>query len=63
MVSNECGGSSEFTHIHEDYVPHGKCRNCSEYCWRQLIMNSILNDFDNLIDNHTDEEFKLLLRN
>ena len=28
MPCNECGGSSEITHIYEDYVAHGKCKNC-----------------------------------
>ena len=59
MVCNNCGGSCEFTHVNEDYITHGKCRNCySGYSKCQL---NILNDFDNLRD-HTDEQFRLLLR-
>ena len=58
MVCNECGGSCEFTHVNKDYVAHGKCRNCySGYSKRQL---NILNDFDNLRDGHTGEQFRLL---
>ena len=52
----------ELTHISEYYVTHGNCRNCSEYVLKQLIMDSIINDFDNLRDNHTDEQLRLLLR-
>ena len=60
MVRNECGGSCEFTHVNEDYVAHGKCRNCySGYSKHQL---NIPNDFGNLRDDHTDEQFRLLLR-
>ena len=60
MVCNECGGSCEFTHVNENYIAHGKCRNCySGYSKHQL---SVLNDFDNLRSNHTDEQFRLLLR-
>ena len=60
MVCNECGGSCEFTHVNEDYVAHGKCRNCYlGHSKHQLTVDSI---FDDLRDNHTDEQFRLLLR-
>ena len=60
MFCNECGESCEFTHIDEDYVAHGKCRNCySGYSKYQPSVNS---DFDNLRVNHNDEQFRLLLR-
>ena len=59
IVCNECGGSCEFTHVNEDYIAHGKCRNCIGYGKRQL---NILNDFDNLRNNHTVKQFRLLLR-
>ena len=60
MFYNECGESCEFTHIDEDYVAHGKCRNCySGYGKHQLSVNSI---FDNLKVSHNDEQFRLLLR-
>ena len=44
----------ELMHISEYYIAHGKCRNCTEYVSKQLIIDSIFNDVDNLIDNHTD---------
>ena len=28
MPCNECGESCEITHIDEDYVAHGKCKDC-----------------------------------
>ena len=60
MVCNECGGSCEVTDVNEDYVAHGKCRNCyTGYSKCQLTVDSI---FDNRRDNRTDEQFKLLLR-
>ena len=60
MVCHECGGSCEFTHINEDYIAHGKCRNCySGYGKRQI---NILNDLDNLKFYHNDGQFRLLLR-
>ena len=53
-----CGKSCEFTHVNEDYIAYGKCRNCySGYSKHQL---NILNDFDNLRNNHTDEQFRLI---
>ena len=37
MDCEECRESWEFTHINEDYIAHGKCRNCySGYSKRQL---------------------------
>ena len=63
MVCDNCGGSCELTLIDEGYITHGKCRNCySGYGKRQLAMDSILNNFDNLCDGHTDEHFRVLLR-
>ena len=52
----------ELIHIIEDYVAHGKCRNCQEYVLKQLNKQSIFKDFANLRDNHTDEQLKLLLK-
>ena len=52
----------ELFHMSEDCAAHGKCRYCSEYISKQLIMNSLLKDFGNLKDNHIDEQFRLLLR-
>ena len=49
MVCDLCGESCEFTHMDEDYVTHGKCRDCySGYSKRQLNMNVIFKDFGNL---------------
>ena len=49
MVSNNCQESCNITHIDEDYITHGKCKECySGYSKRQLNKDSILNDFDNL---------------
>ena len=63
MPCNECGESCEITHIDEDYVAHGKCKNCySGYSKCQLNKDSILNDFGNLRVEHNDEQFRLLLR-
>ena len=60
MVCGNCGGSCEFTHVNEIYIAHGECRSCySGYSKRRL---NVLNDFANLRDNHTDEQFRLLLR-
>ena len=60
MVCNECGESCEFTHVNGDYIAHGKCRNC--YSGKRKLQLRILDNFDNLRDNHTDEQFKSLLR-
>ena len=46
----------ELIHMSDDYVTHGKCRCCSEYFSKQLIIN----DFGNLKDNHADKQFRLL---
>ena len=55
MVCDNCGGSSEFTHVNKVYVAHGKCKNCySGYGKCQL---SIFNNFVNLRENHTDKQF------
>ena len=63
MPCNECGESCEFTHMDENFVTHGKCRNCySGYSKRQLNKYFIFNDFDNLRVGHNDEQFRLLLR-
>ena len=63
MVCDVCENSCEITHIDENYVTHGKCRNCySGYSIHQLNKDSILNDFDNLRVGHNDEQFRLLLR-
>ena len=60
MSCNECGESCEITHVCENYVAHGKCKNCySGYGKRQLSVNS---NFDNLRVSHNDEQFRLLLR-
>ena len=48
---NVCRESCKFTQVDEDYVAHGKCRNCySGYSKRQLSVKSL------------DEQFRLLLR-
>ena len=60
MACSECGGSCEFTHINEDYASHGKCRNC--YSGRSKHQLNVPSDFDNLRDNHIDEQFRFLLR-
>ena len=63
MPYNECGESCEITHIDEDYVAHGKCKNCySGYNKRQLNKYFIFYNFDNLRVGHNDEQFRLLLR-
>ena len=60
MLCNVCGESCKFTHIDEDYVAHGKCRNCySGYSKCQLPANS---ELDNLRVSHNDEQFRILLR-
>ena len=60
MPCNEYRESCEITHIDEDYVAHGKCKNCySGYSKRQI--NKYFN-FDNLRVGHNDEQFRLLLR-
>ena len=64
MVCDNCRKSCEITHIDEDYVAHGKCKNCySGYSKSQLNKDSILNDFGNLRVSNNDEQFRLLLRN
>ena len=63
MPCNECGESCEITHMDEDYVAHGKCRNCySRYSKHQLNKYFIFDDFDNLRVGHNAEQFRLLLR-
>ena len=55
--------SCEITRIDEDYIAHGKCKNCySGYSELQLNTGSIFNDFGNLRVGHNDEQFRLLLR-
>ena len=62
MLCNLCGESCEFTHIDEDYVAHGKCKNCYLGCSKhQLNKNSIFGNFLNLRVSHNDEQFRLLL--
>ena len=63
MICDECKGHCEITHIGEDYVAHGKCKNCySGYSKRQLNKNSIFDNFLNLRVSHNDEQFRLLLK-
>ena len=63
IVCDLCGESCKFTHVDEDYVTHGKCRDCySGYSKCQLNMNVILKDFNNLRVSHNDEQFRLILR-
>ena len=63
MSCNVCGESCEITHIDEDYVAHGKCKNCySGYSKRKLNKNFIFDNFLNLRVSHSDEQFRLLLR-
>ena len=63
MVCDNCRGSWELTHIDEDYIAHGKCRNCySGYSKRQLNVDFTYRNFANLRANHTDKQFRLLLR-
>ena len=63
MVCNLCKESCEITHIDENYVAHGKCKECySGYSKRQLNKNFIFDNFLNLRLNHNDEQFRLLLR-
>ena len=53
----------KFTHIDEDYIAHGKCKNCySGYSKCQLNKYYIFYNFDNLRVGHNDEQFRLLLR-
>ena len=60
---NECEGSCEFTHMDENYVANGKCKDCySGYSKHQLNKNSIFDNFLNLRVSHSDEQFRLLLR-
>ena len=63
MSCNVCGESCKRTHIDEDYIAHGKYEKCySGYSKRQLSVNSIFDDFDDLRVSHNDEQFRLLLR-
>ena len=63
MACANCIGSCELSNIDEDYIPHRKCRNSySGYSKHQLNVDSIYGDFANLRANHTDEQFRLLLR-
>ena len=63
MPCNVCRESCEFTHVDENYVAHGKCKDCySGYSKRQLSVNYIFDDFDNLRVGHNDDQFRLLLR-
>ena len=63
MFCNVCEESCKITHIDEDYVTHGKCRDCySGYSKHPLNKNSIFDDFINLRVSHNDEKFRLLLR-
>ena len=60
---NECEGSCEITHVDENYVAQGKCKDCySGYSKRQLNKNFIFDNFLNLRVSHNDEQFRLLLR-
>ena len=61
---NECGNSCEITHIDENYIARGKCKDCySGYSKRQLNKNFIFDNFLNLRVSHNDKQFRLLLRN
>ena len=61
--NNECEGSCEITNVHENYVAHGKCKDCySGYSKCQLNKNFIFDNFLNLRVSHNDEQFRLLLR-
>ena len=52
----------ELTHIDENYVAHGKCKDCDEnYSKRKLNKELIFKKFRNLKLGHTDEQFRLLL--
>ena len=63
MVCNECEDSYEITHMDEDYVVHGKCKNCySGYNKHQLNKNPIFDNFLNPRVSHNDQQFRLLLR-
>ena len=63
MPCNECEESCEITHIDEDYVALGKCKDCySGYSKCQLNKNFIFDNFLNLRVSHSDEQFRLLLR-
>ena len=63
MICDNCGRSCELTHIDEDYITHGKCKNCySGYNMHQLNMDSVFENFANLRANHTDKQSWLLLR-
>ena len=59
-VQHECGSEMELTHTDENYIAHGMCMRCrgSSHC--ELMINPIT---DNLRVSHTDEQFRLLLRN
>ena len=60
---NECEGICEITHIDENYVGHGKCKDrYSGYSKHQLNKNFIFDSFLNLRVSHNDEQFELLLR-
>ena len=53
MVCDNYRGSCELTHIDENYIAHGKHRNCySGYSKGQLNVDSIFRDFANLRANH-----------
>ena len=60
---NECEGSCEITHTDENYVAHGKCKDCHSGCSkRQLNKDSIFGNFLSLRVSHNDKQFRLLLR-
>ena len=62
---NRCDSCKEIrklTHIDENYVAHGKCKDCHEnYGKRKLNKELILKKFHNLKLGHADEQFRLLL--
>ena len=55
MVCNLCKESCEITHTDENYIAHGKCKDCySGQSNRQLNRNFI---FDNGLDYYSEREF------
>ena len=63
MQCDVCRKICELTRIDENYVTLGKCRSCySGYSKSRLNIDSIYSKFENLKKDHTDEQFRLLLR-
>ena len=59
MMCNQCKKGTELSHIHENYIAYGTCGMCRGDIHCKLMIDPI---FDNLRVGHSDEQFRLLLR-